>query len=263
MINFFRKIRKQLADDNKPLKYARYAIGEIVLVVIGILIALSINNWNENQKDRKAENEALIDLKLEFDENQKQLDYLLEKRKTQEKQCRIYLNLITDPTIPISQKIAAKTPSTNAAFWGGTNTVLNSLVNTGSINRIQNDSLKFLLSNWPVLVDRFKLAEARYLNTVEDLEDYNNSIIPRLIVNEGNYSEVWPGGYYPPSIGKKLDPIRVKLMDDIKYYNLYAQFGNDLYVYLIHGTRLRDDYGRISQLIIQELNNKGIKISGN
>jgi len=49
MINFFRKIRKQFADDNKPLKYMRYAIGEIVLVVIGILIALQINNWNEDR----------------------------------------------------------------------------------------------------------------------------------------------------------------------------------------------------------------------
>ena len=39
-----------MADDNKPLKYIRYAIGEIILVVIGILIALSINNWNENRK---------------------------------------------------------------------------------------------------------------------------------------------------------------------------------------------------------------------
>ena len=252
-----------MADDNKPLKYMRYAIGEIALVVIGILIALSINNWNENQKDRKSENEALINLKLEFDENQKRLDYLLEKRKTQEKQCRIYLDLITDATIPISQKIAASTPNTNAAFWGGTNTVLSSLVNTGGINRIQNDSLKFLLTNWPVLVDRFRMAEAKYLNTVEDLENYKNSIIPRLIVNEGNYSEVWPGGYYPPSLAKKLDPIRVKLMDDIKYYNLYAQFGNDLYIYLINGIRLRDDYGRISQLIVKELNNRGIQISGN
>jgi len=50
MINFFRKTRKKLADDNRPLKYARYAFGEIVLVVIGILIALSINNWNEQRK---------------------------------------------------------------------------------------------------------------------------------------------------------------------------------------------------------------------
>ena len=50
MIPFFRKIRKKMADDNKLLKYSRYAIGEIVLVVIGILIALSINNWNEERK---------------------------------------------------------------------------------------------------------------------------------------------------------------------------------------------------------------------
>ncbi len=48
MIPFFRKIRKKMADDNKPLKYMRYAIGEIVLVVIGILIALQINTWNNN-----------------------------------------------------------------------------------------------------------------------------------------------------------------------------------------------------------------------
>ena len=46
MINFFRKTRKKLADDNKPLKYMRYAFGEIILVVLGILIALQIKNYN-------------------------------------------------------------------------------------------------------------------------------------------------------------------------------------------------------------------------
>jgi len=55
MIPFFRKIRKKIADDNRPLKYLRYAIGEIVLVVIGILIALQINNWNQKQLDRNFE----------------------------------------------------------------------------------------------------------------------------------------------------------------------------------------------------------------
>jgi len=67
MINFFRRIRRKLADDNKPLKYMRYAVGEIVLVVIGILIALQINNWNEQntiQENIKAQISALIsDLK--------------------------------------------------------------------------------------------------------------------------------------------------------------------------------------------------------
>jgi len=57
MIPIFGKIRKKMADDNRPLKYIRYAIGEIILVVIGILIALQINNWNEN---RKRQNEELI-----------------------------------------------------------------------------------------------------------------------------------------------------------------------------------------------------------
>jgi len=65
MIPFFRKIRKQFADDNKPLKYMRYAIGEIVLVVIGILIALQINNWNEQIKFEK--NVATILEKLNQD----------------------------------------------------------------------------------------------------------------------------------------------------------------------------------------------------
>ena len=50
MINFFRKIRKRLAKENKFQRYFRYALGEILLVVIGILIALQANNWNEDRK---------------------------------------------------------------------------------------------------------------------------------------------------------------------------------------------------------------------
>jgi hypothetical protein len=67
MIKFFRKIRQNLLIENKTGKYFKYAIGEIVLVVIGILIALQINNWNENRKDyAKSKNylsEIISDLK--------------------------------------------------------------------------------------------------------------------------------------------------------------------------------------------------------
>ena len=62
MINFFRRIRKKLADENKPLKYMRYAIGEILLVVVGILIALQINNWNEQRKLKAIELKLLEEL---------------------------------------------------------------------------------------------------------------------------------------------------------------------------------------------------------
>jgi len=54
MIKFFRKIRYDLMEKNKTGKYLKYAIGEIILVVIGILIALSINNWNEKRLQNQA-----------------------------------------------------------------------------------------------------------------------------------------------------------------------------------------------------------------
>ena len=57
MIKFFRNIRKSLIMENKSSKYLKYAIGEIVLVVIGILIALQVNIWNEQRKQDKLENE--------------------------------------------------------------------------------------------------------------------------------------------------------------------------------------------------------------
>lgn len=63
MIKFFRKIRQNLVMENKTGKYFKYAIGEIILVVIGILIALQINNWNENRKAK--ENEIVLLTKLQ------------------------------------------------------------------------------------------------------------------------------------------------------------------------------------------------------
>jgi len=63
MINFFRKRRKTLANENKALKYTRYAIGEIILVVIGILIALQLNTWNEGRKQKVLEIDLLKELK--------------------------------------------------------------------------------------------------------------------------------------------------------------------------------------------------------
>jgi hypothetical protein len=69
MIKFFRNIRQGLLTENKFSKYLLYAIGEIVLVVIGILIALSINNWNENIKQSKRENKIIEEIKKNIENN--------------------------------------------------------------------------------------------------------------------------------------------------------------------------------------------------
>jgi hypothetical protein len=69
MIKFFRKIRYSLLETEKTGKYFKYAIGEIILVVIGILIALSINNWNETKKERKLETKVLNELLTSLENN--------------------------------------------------------------------------------------------------------------------------------------------------------------------------------------------------
>ncbi len=74
MIPLFRKIRQKMANDNKPLKYLRYAIGEIVLVVIGILIAIQINNWNEQEKGKVLEKQLLENLIENLEQNCDQLE---------------------------------------------------------------------------------------------------------------------------------------------------------------------------------------------
>ncbi|MCK0180573.1 DUF6090 family protein [Flavobacteriaceae bacterium S0862] len=76
MIKFFRHIRYNFMETGKTGKYLKYAIGEIILVVIGILIALSINNWNEEKKSIKKSREILFDIKenVEFNTIQFQED---------------------------------------------------------------------------------------------------------------------------------------------------------------------------------------------
>lgn len=73
MIKFFRKIRQQLLSENKFSKYLLYAIGEIFLVVIGILIALQINNWNQNLSERQVEKRLLLELYNNLEYNEQRL----------------------------------------------------------------------------------------------------------------------------------------------------------------------------------------------
>jgi hypothetical protein len=82
MIKFFRKIRQKLLSENRFSKYLIYAVGEIVLVMIGILLALQVNNWNEHQKEQKILNASLSSLKLNLREDIKNLNDQIQYNQT-------------------------------------------------------------------------------------------------------------------------------------------------------------------------------------
>lgn len=75
MIKFFRNLRRQLLSENKISKYSIYALGEIILVVIGILIALQINNLNENKKSRQKERLLLVGMQSNLQSDLKDITY--------------------------------------------------------------------------------------------------------------------------------------------------------------------------------------------
>jgi len=77
MIKFFGNIRKTLVNEGKTTNYLKYAIGEIVLVVIGILIALQINNWNESRKENKLARQYLKGIKNNLKKDVQLIDTLL------------------------------------------------------------------------------------------------------------------------------------------------------------------------------------------
>ena len=85
MIKFFRKIRQKLLSENKFSKYLIYAIGEIVLVVIGILIALQVNNWNEQRKIKNQGKDYIHEIYKELKVEKLNIDEILNSLSIQYK----------------------------------------------------------------------------------------------------------------------------------------------------------------------------------
>ncbi len=96
MIKFFRHIRKSLLNEGKTTKYFKYAIGEIVLVVIGILIALQINNWNENKKVKEKERQVLTEIISDLEFTIQDLDRVVNSRTNNLKRTINSINTIID-----------------------------------------------------------------------------------------------------------------------------------------------------------------------
>jgi len=150
MIKFFRKIRQNLLSEGKTEKYLKYAIGEIVLVVIGILIALQINNWNENRKTEIKIKNSLIALRNDLIQDtlliRKRLPFINEQYNLNESlRARVSKPTATIDTLVHVMRFGFN-PNWVVQIPYNTNTY-NSLIQTGLIENLA-DSLKTKIQNF-------------------------------------------------------------------------------------------------------------------
>jgi len=148
MIKFFRNIRKTLLSEGKTSKYIKYAIGEIVLVVIGILIALQINNWNEQRKIRIAEQEILHNLKSELLINKENLEIINQKHISVYNDGLYLLKLFNTDISEISIRKLDTILGNFETGWSfeARDGYIKSLISTGKIDYLQNETIKTFIT---------------------------------------------------------------------------------------------------------------------
>jgi hypothetical protein len=179
-------------------KYFKYAIGEILLVMIGILLALQVNNWNEDRKERKLETILLKQLQTEFNSNLSQLDQRIAIRNNMMRAAVELINYIDNPEIrqidSINKKIAWTTPYTTF------DPIVNDIVASGNSRILKNNRLKQLLSLWTSEIIQVTEGEQTWLRYRDNIylpfliEYYqlrtmrsnamNNNILQNFLINQ-------------------------------------------------------------------------------
>jgi hypothetical protein len=172
MIKFFRKIRQNLLSEGKTGKYFKYAIGEIILVVIGILIALQLNNYNDNLNQNDFELKALNNLKLDFEFNQNELNKSIEELIIIRKNSLIILDN-TGSKYQTSFDIDSllQNVSSMPKFYPQNGFLLD-LINSGKLGILKNDILRNKLSSWLPTLETLKDREKTALTFNHDLLNY-------------------------------------------------------------------------------------------
>jgi len=193
MAKLFNKTRKQLVSEKPSTKrarnYLKYAIGEIVLVVIGILIALSINNWNDIRKGRDRELHYLKNIKTDLQLNITELNKFLDTR-----------NQLIASAKTIIEHFEGKPITSYAEFnelcipiyaWKKfyqSNNTFQELVNSGNLALINNDSIKNTLLNIELQYKKLKSEEDHYRYDMETAiyePLYENMDVHTLVNNFG------------------------------------------------------------------------------
>ena len=150
MIKFFRNIRQKLIEQENIRKYFFYAIGEIFLVVIGILIALQVNNWNQERISQKEHEIILNNLNIEFTENLVELNISIKNLDTLKIALEELLQImhdqpdtLTTDSFEILLERTFYTPKYSPSSF-----VLEELKNSGGLTRLDDENLESLLFDW-------------------------------------------------------------------------------------------------------------------
>jgi len=192
-----------------------YAVGEIVLVVIGILIALQINNWNENRKDRVEEQKILTSLGQDFDLNIKNLDSTLSLLpEMEERSIRVlsFVGASKDSLEAMDPLSLIRTTYQLTKIVDGT---VSSVLSSNKLELIKNDSLKKLLTSYPASTEYFKKREA-------NLEKIIIEIQRPIIENYISLTDLLPNEnpLYANIKSNVLKSDYLGLMNDLKWQNV-------------------------------------------
>lgn len=185
MIKFFGRIRQQLLGEGKTGKYLKYALGEILLVMIGILLALQVNNWNEERKDRVEEITILESLDKNLILANEQSDSLISSEKYSKGVLLLVLGIDSINSILDSNSISAKI--FKDAFWNLESDipVINTYIelkNTNKLSLIKNQEIKEKFTSLEVnlnelegmLDDRLNVQQIR----IDDIAENEVNFIP-------------------------------------------------------------------------------------
>ena len=258
MIKFFRKIRQKLLSENKFSKYLIYAIGEIILVVIGILIALSINNSNEQSKARKQEINYLkklqADILLELKNNENMIVFRDNKAKASMKLLDFKVIDNESNFVELEETIF------QVFFWETfipTNNTYKELLSSGNLNFIKNDSIKdhlLELDKKYVYIDNVE----HHIRREFEQYLYDVSITNADILNTFDFLKTAEEGEY---IFKKPSQIPInnfipkykKLFSDISFKNgLKLSIINNIALKNYH-TELTKHLEKLNDLITEDL----------
>ena len=171
MIKFFRLIRQNLIMENKTSKYLKYAIGEIVLVVIGILIALQINNWNQNRIQEKETKTLLSNLKLDVEEDIKSLENQLNLLRLRRDWADFILKSIDSQKVTDSSTFILSMSRVGFIFnYSQTFPTYTEIVSSGKLSYIKSEKLKNALAKYQTQVDNNRQIESSYNNILKETE---------------------------------------------------------------------------------------------